>query len=394
MTGLVQLADPGRRSAARLLLRGRVEVGAAAPVSGGVLVEGDSIVWAGAGRCPVRADREVVLADDELIAPGMIDLQVNGFAGHDCADGPEAIAEISRLLPRHGVTGFLPTLISHPLDDAVEFVGDVAAAPAPGARVLGAHLEGPFLNPRFSGAHERDRMIEPTAANVDRVLARPPRMLTIAPELPGSMDATCRLAAAGVLVSAGHTGASYEETVRAIEAGVRFGTHLFNRMLPVHHRQPGVVAALLADPRVTIGLLGDRLHVHPVLAELIVRLKGTERVALTTDQVAAAAMPPGRYRLGGRDVVSDGVSVRLPDGTLAGSVATMDELVVNAAVMPGFSVGDALRMAASTPARTLGEHALGTIAAGAAADLVVLDARLGVRMTMVAGRVVYAREAA
>jgi N-acetylglucosamine-6-phosphate deacetylase len=323
-----------------------------------------------------------------IIAPGLVDLQVNGFCGRDAGEGPEAIAAISERLPSTGVTGFLPTLISRPLEEGLDFVRATAAAGAPGARVLGAHLEGPFLNPAHRGAHDERWLTPPLPALVDRVLASPPRLLTLAPELEGGLEAVRRLVCAGVLVSAGHSGATYEEALAAIDAGVRFATHLFNAMPPLHHRAPGLVGAVLDDARVTAGIIADGVHVHASLIGLAARAKGPAGLALTTDQVAAAGSPPGRYRLSGREVTREGDTVRLADGTLAGSVATMDVLVRRAAAQVGLH--RALAMASRTPARVLGLSARGRVAAGCDADLVVLDPDLRVRRTLVGGRTVYA----
>jgi N-acetylglucosamine-6-phosphate deacetylase len=324
---------------------------------------------------------------ETIIAPGLIDLQVNGFAGHDAVEGPGAIAAISEALPRTGVTGFLPTLISRPLAEGSEFVRAAASAAAPGARVLGAHVEGPFLNPFYKGAHDERYLEPPTADRVDRVLEHPPRMLTLAPELEGGLEAVRRLTCAGVLVSAGHSGATYDEGLAAFEAGVRFATHLFNTMPPLHHRAPGLVGAALDDPRVTAGIIADGVHVHPSLLALAGCAKGPRGLALTTDQVAAAGAPPGRYRLAGREVISEGDTVRLADGTLAGSAATMDLLLRRAAERLGLH--RALAMASRTPARVLGLAGRGRVAVGCDADLVVLGPDLRVRRTLVAGRTVY-----
>ena len=357
----------------------------------GLLVEGSEITWLGQGPPPRRPDEQIVAGPGEMIAPGFIDLQVNGFAGHDAAGGSDAVAAISAALPRTGVTAFLPTLISAPVEVGAHFTATVAGASSPGARVLGAHLEGPFLNPAFRGAHERACMSEPTTERVDVVLAARPRLTTIAPELPGALEAIARLGKAGVVVSAGHTGADYEQGRRAIAAGVRFGTHLYNAMPPTHHRRPGIVLALLLDPRVAVGLIADGEHVHAAICEQVARLKGAGRVALTTDQTAAAGVAAGDYLLSGHRVVSDGLAVRLPDGTLAGSAAKMDELVRRMAALPGMNAARAVTMASAAPAGVLSESGLGRIRTGACADIVLLDAALEVRLTMVGGVVRYRR---
>jgi N-acetylglucosamine-6-phosphate deacetylase len=355
------------------------------------LIEDGTVTWIGQGTPPQRADDEVVAGPGELIAPGFIDLQVNGFCGQDAAAGTEAIVAISHALPSTGVTAFLPTLISAPVETGAAFVAAVAAAAAGenGARVLGAHVEGPFINPAFRGAHEQALITDPSPERVNVILRARPRLVTIAPELSGGLEAIKLLRAAGIVVSAGHTGADYERGRQAISAGVRFGTHIYNAMPAVHHRTPGIALALLLDPKVTVGLIADGEHVHPAVCEQIVRVKGASRIALTTDQTAAAGMAPGAYTLSGRRVVSDGAAVRLEDGTLAGSVATMDHLVRRMAKLPGMNVARAIVMASTVPARVLGERTLGRIRVGACADVVVLDRDLRVRLTMVRGEVLF-----
>jgi N-acetylglucosamine-6-phosphate deacetylase len=359
-----------------------------------VLVDGGVISWIGRADAQAQAADEVVeLAPGELLAPGFIDLQVNGFGGHDAAEGRDAIDAISDALPATGVTAFLPTLISAPVSVGADFAAAVAVAAADfrGARVLGAHIEGPFINPSFRGAHDRACLATPSSDQVEVIAAARPRLVTLAPELPGALDAVARLRRSGVVVSAGHTGADFEQGQRAIEAGVRFGTHVYNAMPPVHHRRPGIALALILDRRVTVGLIADGMHVHPSVCRQLIAVKGGSRVALTTDQTAAAGTGAGAFHLSGRRVVSDGVVVRLEDGTLAGSASTMDELIGRVARLPGMSAEKAVTLASAVPARVLRERRLGRIGVGACADLVVLDKDLRVRLTMVGGRVRFRR---
>lgn len=373
----------------RTLLRGSI-VGVRGADS--LLAEGDTITWIGTGRPPRDPEDEIVLGPGELIAPGFIDLQVNGFAGKDAANGADAIAAISEALPRTGVTAFLPTIISSPVKVGTEFAAAVgAAAEATGARILGAHIEGPFLNPAFRGAHLRENLIDPTPERVEAIAAARPRLVTLAPELPGGLEAVERLHRAGVIVSAGHTGATFDQGRRAIDAGVTFATHVYNAMPPVHHRRPGIALALLLDARVTTGLIADGEHIHPAICEQVVRVKGASGIALTTDQVAAAGEPAGLFTLSGRTVISDGHVVKLEDGTLAGSAATMPDLLRLMSRLPGMNPARAIAMATATPARVLGERRLGRIAEGACADLVVLDAEMRPRLTMIRGVVKFRR---
>ena len=373
----------------RYLLQGRVLTPAHDLGRASLLVEDGHVAWLQPGIRPAR-DAEPLTEPGDTVVPGFIDLQVNGFGGCDALAGAASVSAISVRLPEFGVTGFLPTTVTRPLDEGVAFVGEVRRAHAPGARLLGAHVEGPFLNPHFKGAHEARLMREPTPERVDALLAAGPRMVTLAPELPGSLDAARRLTRAGVLVGAGHTGASFEQAQQAVTAGVRFATHIFNTMVTMRHREPGAVAALLLDRRVTIGLVADGVHVAPAVMDLVVRARDGAGIALTTDQTAAAGGPPGRYHLGEIEVISDGRVVRLLDGTLAGSAATMDHLVRQMASLAGLR--RAVAMASTAPARALKLAGLGRIGQGLPADLVVLDEQLRVRVTLVGGRVAYRRQ--
>lgn len=371
-----------------LLLQGRVLTPREELSLASVLVEGGRIAWVREGRVDA-AGATLIAADGDTFVPGFIDLQVNGFAGHDAAAGPGSIAEMSTSLARFGVTGFLPTLISRPVAEGVAFVHDCAAAEAPGARVLGAHVEGPFLNPAYRGAHDPACLTLPTLERVKPFLAAPPVLMTLAPELPGAVDAIRRLTGAGVIVSAGHSGASSSEALVGFDAGIRFGTHLFNAMVGLHHRNPGLPGALLGDTRITVGLIADGVHVHPTMLSVAFKAAGADRIALTTDAVTAAASPPGRYAIAGREVISDGTTVRMEDGTLAGSAATMDHLVRFMAGLPGVGLRAAVEMASLTPARAIGiDGEAGSIRAGARADVTVLDAAQRVRLTIVGGRIV------
>src|SRR5262252_440090 len=281
----------------RYLLPGRVLTPARDIPQAAVLVEDGVVTRLEPGRISAGG-AEPLTESGDIIVPGFIDLQVNGFGGCDASAGAAAVSVISARLLEFGVTGFLPTIITRPLEEVVAFVGDVRRADPPGARLLGAHVEGPFLNPRFKGAHDARLMTEPTPERVEALLAAGPRLVTLAPELPGALEAVWRLSRAGVLVGAGHTGASFEQAQRAVTAGVRFATHVFNTMPTIGHRQPGAVSAFLLDRRVTVGLIADGVHVAPAVMHLVVRARGGAGIALMPDQTAAAGGPPGRYRLG------------------------------------------------------------------------------------------------
>jgi N-acetylglucosamine-6-phosphate deacetylase len=375
----------------RLLLRGRVVTPLEELEQGWVLVRGDRVAEIGTGPAP-SADR-VRGGPGHVVAPGLIDLQVNGCGGHDAAEGAESMAAMARHLPASGVTGFLATVITAPIDDLVASCEASRRVPDEGARLLGVHVEGPFLSRAKRGAHDPALLQDPTPEAVSRLARARPRLLTLAPELPGAEEAVATLLAAGVRVSVGHTSADHAQALRGFASGIGFATHLFNAMNPIHHREPGMAGAVLTEPGVTAGLIADGVHVHPAMLRLAIGLKGPDRIALTTDSVAAAGSPPGRYRIGDRDVISDGVTVRLADGdTLAGGASTLDQQIRIVCSFPGVGLRRAVQMASLSSARAIGEEELGRIAPGGPADLVLLDPALEVSLTLRAGESIYERE--
>ena len=343
-------------------------------------------------RSPRRADlprehREV----SGLICPGFVDLQINGGFGADVGPDQKSLETLASELPKTGVTSFLPTAISWPAeryDSFLEALED--ASRSSGARILGAHVEGPFLAPTWKGAHDPANL-RPVDLGLTRRLVGSGmvRMMTLAPELPGAQEAIQLLSHGGVVASAGHTDTSYEEMLRAIDAGLSMGTHLYNVMSPLEHRAPGAVGALLAEDRVRTSIIADGVHVHEGALRVAYRQKGPEGLALVTDAMEAAGMPPGEYELSGRKVKLEDGAVRLPDGTLAGSALTMDRAVLGAVELLRIPIQDAVRMATETPAEMLGMPEKGRIALGADADLVVLTPEGTVQETIVGGESVY-----
>jgi N-acetylglucosamine-6-phosphate deacetylase len=327
------------------------------------------------------------------ISPGFIDLQINGAFGIDVGPDAAGLRTLAGKLPQTGTTSFLPTAISWPVERYRAFLEALNDASSDrGARILGAHLEGPFLSPARKGAHDPDNL-RPVDLGLLRELLSSGgvRVMTLAPELPGSEKAAELIREIGAVASIGHTDATYEETLRALDAGFSKGTHLYNAMSSFEHRAPGAVGALLTDDRVRAGIIADGVHVHEGALRLAYREKGPGGLALVTDAMEAAGMDEGEYELSGRRVRLENDAVRLPDGTLAGSVLTIDQAVRNAVEFLGIPLEDAVRMASETPARILGLSEKGRVAPGADADLVVLSAEGMVEETIVAGETVYHR---
>jgi N-acetylglucosamine-6-phosphate deacetylase len=319
--------------------------------------------------------------DRGVLAPGLVDLQVNGCFGVDLAQADLAGWDrVARALPATGVTSFLPTFISAPLEALVAAIGRAAAARAvtagvPHARILGVHLEGPFLSERRRGAHNPAHLLDPTPERVERLLvggAGVLRLVTLAPEREGGLQAIKRLAGAGIVASVGHSDARAEQVTAAAAAGARMVTHLFNAQRGLHHREPGVAGQALADPRLVVGLIADLHHVHPAVCSIVMRA-ARGRVALVTDAVAATGMPPGRYELGGEPLELSGDSPPLrADGTIAGSMLRLDQAIGNLVGL-GIEPVEAVEAATRVPADLLGRPDLGRLEPGARADLVWLS---------------------
>ena len=349
--------------AAQLALGGRVAPGWAE-------IEGDRLAGIGHGDPPRAPDQRL----DGVLAPGLCDLQVNGAAGFEVGDGPAALDAIDALLLAHGVTSYLPTLVSPVDGSALEELGARAADPA--SPVAGVHLEGPFLSPAHAGMHPPQRLRSPADGVPDWFEHPAVRLVTIAPELPGALELIGQLAARGVTVSLGHSGADADVARAAIDAGARMVTHVFNAMGPMHHRAPGLVGVALTDERVRVGVISDERHVDPVVLE-VVRRCTDRRVVLVTDATPAAGAGAGSFTMAG--VPIDGAG-RTPDGRLAGSVLTLDEGVRRFASATGATLAEALFAASEATGLATG------CTAGAPADLVLLGDRCDVRAVLRGGR--------
>jgi N-acetylglucosamine-6-phosphate deacetylase len=362
-----------------------------------IILEGGYIREISPKRVPLTG--ESLDAKGLILAPGFIELQINGAFGLDFTAEPESIWPVAEKLPCFGVTSFLPTIVTSPLETIAEAQAVLNGGPPAGfqgAWPLGLHVEGPFLNPERKGAHRAEYLLPPRLEDYSNLFPeKGVRMVTLAPELPEALEIIAELTRRGIVVSAGHSTATLVQARQAFAAGVRYGTHLFNAMPPLSHFEPGLAGAILADPIVRFGLIADGIHVHPTLISLIWKLSGPGRMTLVSDAMAALGMGPGVYPLGaGQEVVVNDTSARLRNGVLAGSILSQDAALRNLIAFSGCSVEQALTCLTSTPADLLGISAeRGQVTVGQRADLVFLTPDLQVVKTLVAGQVVYEKPA-
>ena len=377
-----------------------------------LVIDGDRITAIEAEARVDSPGATIVPAADCYVVPGFIDVHVHGVEGHDTLNDGDPVAAIAALLPQYGVTSFCPTTVACPPDALRGVLKEVATLrarrPPTSARVLPAHLESNFINPEYRGAQPADclRTPEPaktgphegdfSARDILDVIAGSRAdvgIVTLAPELPGGIDLVRALVAAGHRVSLGHTGASLEEAMAAIDAGARHATHLFNRMAPITHRAPGVAGAILAREEVAAELICDGYHVHSSMSRIAIASKGVGRMMAITDGTAGAGLAVGATAmLGGRRIrVTDQAAI-LDEGTLAGSTLTMDRALQTIVKTFGFTVSEACVMCSTTPAKELGLAGLGLLAEGGFADVVILDRHFNVVRTFINGEPVFARE--
>ncbi|HVB22561.1 MAG TPA: N-acetylglucosamine-6-phosphate deacetylase [Ktedonobacteraceae bacterium] len=333
------------------------------------------------------------------IAPGYIDIHTHGFHGHDITSGTqEDIVVMARELTRTGVTSFFPTVATTGKAETVAQIQRIAAIVGrqehePEAEILGIRLEGPFISHAKKGAQYEPAIRRPDPVEMRELAAIVRglvRIVDYAPEEDEGDSFLATLVELGILPCIGHTAATYERVIRAIDGGARHSTHLFNAMSRLDHRQPGTAGALLTDTRTTVEVIADGIHLHPAILRLALAARGPHDIALITDAVVAAGLPDGEYEFINRTVQVANGSVRLADGTLAGSVLTLDRAVRNMVALAGSSWSDAIRMATLTPATiTSVSHRKGKVAPGMDADLVVLDEQGCVQQTWVHGQLVY-----
>jgi len=352
-----------------------------------VFFDGPKIGAVGAGRLPDQDSATILDAAGRWLTPGFVDIHCHGGAG-ESFDGAGVTTALD-FHRRHGTTRTLVSLVTASLSDLERQLGNVAKLTAADPLVLGAHLEGPFLDNGHRGAHDPDLLRDPDPETVDRILAAGGgiiRQVTLAPELPGALEALRRFSDAGMKVAIGHTGAGYEAAIAAFDAGASILTHAFNAMAGIHHRSPGPVVAAMHTPGVTLEIINDGVHVHPAVVRLAFA-GAPDRIALITDAMAAAGSSSGEYILGSqRVVVSDGVARLADGGSIAGSTLTMDASLRRAVMTGGVPVEVAVKGLTETPARAIGRgHDLGSLDVGYAADAVLLETDFTVAGVWAAG---------
>lgn len=366
-----------------------------------LLVVEDGVISEVSSRSAKEVPANVPVIDfgDAILAPGFVDVHIHGGAGVDLMRAaPSELSRMGKFLTTHGVTAYFPTTVAAPLDATCAALGRLADAIEAGAnagngdgvqaRPLGIHLEGPFLSHKRRGVHPPENLVTPTVEIFDRLwqAARGHvRMLTIAPEIPGAMEVISEAARRKVCVSIGHSDAEMPVAQEAVKAGARHATHTFNAMRPLDHRDPGIIAEVLTDDRLSADIIVDGIHVAPAVVKLFLQAKGRERAVLITDAISATGMPDGRYQLGPIEVdVKDGKCTS--NGSLAGSVLTMDRAMRNVTQFSNWSLRDAVRAGTLNPARAVELSDHGVLARGAKADFTVLSSNGDVLKTMVSGR--------
>jgi N-acetylglucosamine-6-phosphate deacetylase len=359
-----------------------------------VTIDGGIVTAIEAATSAEPAAPDVLGGPRSRIVPGLIDAQINGAFGQDFADPEANLAVVCRGLPRFGVTAFVPTIVSSAAAVYGPALANLRREPVAGeARVLGAHLEGPFISAEFAGTHDprqlRPPSIEEAAAWLE---AGDVRYVTLAPELPGAIELIEFLTRRGVRVALGHSGADWAAAEAAERAGATLVTHVFNAMGPLRHRDPGLVGYALASHLIA-GFIADGNHLAFDTIRLLARVKARDELMLVTDALAGLGMPPGRYPLGDREYVSDGTAGRLDDGTLSGSLLPLNLALRNLVEAVGLEPATAIRFATLNPARALGlDASAGRVTVGGPADITVLDQRWEVEATIAGGALAYARE--
>jgi len=338
-------------------------------------------------------------AQGRLVAPGFIDVHIHGAGGADVLDATvEALQTIAKTAARFGTTSFLATTVYKPGQENrhITLAAECTNTDLGGARLLGLHLEGPFINPDKRGMIQPDFLAEPSVQLLDSIIDLTQgklRMMTIAPELPGTTQLVHRLTAAGIVPSFGHSAADYQQTLDAIQLGICHVTHLYNAMPPIHHRAPGPLLAIFRSPHLTAQIIPDGIHIHPTVLKFTFDLLGPNRLIPITDGIQALGLPDGQYTYNGVPYQVKAGAARYHDGTLVGTALGLNKLLAKFVQFTRCDPAEAIRAVTQNPARLLGiDHRKGTLAPGKDADLVLLEPDLSVHTTIVEGKIVYQRQ--
>ena len=365
---------------------------------GWLLIEGKHIHSMGSGGAPDFHDGEVTQTIDAShlnLLPGFIDLHVHGACGHEAMDAsPDGLQTMARFYAQHGVTSFLPTTWTQSHDaikQALDVITELTGPVQNGATILGAQMEGPYLNAAKSGAQASHFIRRADRSEVlDYLEGNKVKLFALAPEFEENLWLIDECVQRGITVSAAHTAATYQQMVVAVEHGLTHATHTFNAMIGLGHREPGTVGAVMALPQIRAELIADNIHVHPASMKILVQAKGADKVILITDAIRGCGMPDGEYRIDDRTIHVQHGKAHLPDGTLAGSLLTMDAALRNIMQATGLLLNEAWRMSSLNAAQAINVASTkGSLEIGKDADMVLLDHDLNVAMTIVEGEIVY-----
>ncbi len=350
-----------------------------------------------AGKFNISPGIRVIDAKGMILCPGFIDVHLQGAGGFDFLDGtPQALLAICAALAKFGTTSFLATTVfKNGRNPHLENITRLMDMPKP-ANMLGVHLEGPFISLNKKGMIRVDGIRSGNLNYLKHILSvtgNSLKMVTIAPETKGALPIIKRLRKKDIIASIGHTDGTFEDTKKAVSLGANHVTHIFNAMRPIHHREPGPLAAILMDERVSVQLIADGVHVHPEMLKLTLKLKGVENIVLITDSMASLGLPDGRYIYDGWEYESKAGACRYKDGTLIGTSLPLNKMAKRMMDYCGLDISEALQMITVNPARVLGVGAKkGSIEEGKDADLVIMDKAFNVFMTMVSGKIVYEKK--
>lgn len=341
---------------------------------------------------------DILDANGQYVSPGFIDVHIHGAGGYDTMDGTiESINTISKTIVKHGTTAFTPTTMTVSIEDirkSLAAIKDVKDTGSQGAQILGVHLEGPFISPNAIGAQNPNYILSPSISNYNEIVQDYEDIITsitLAPEVDGAKELIKHLSSRGIVCSLGHSKATYEEAIEAIECGACHTTHLFNAMSPLTHRNPGIVGATF-DSNITTETISDGVHISYPVLRITYKQKGSDNVLLVSDSMMACCMPNGNYELGGQNVTVTNGEARLKNGALAGSVLTLDKAVRNVYKNSTLPLYEIIKMASYNGAKHCKVHDhKGQIKEGYDADLILFDNDININKVFVLGKVVYSK---